>query len=150
MRKSAAWQRIFAAGKELFMKMLLKNPLAGGFGLVLIVSTLAVNANSQDTVADWNAIAEKSVKTAGHPPSVAALDFAIIQLAVYDAVQSVEHHHHPYHRSTHHQSGSAQAAAAKAGHDVLVGLFPSQKDSLDTTYTNYLVDNNNEFSLQKL
>ena len=123
------------------MKMLMKTALVNGVALVLLASSLVAHANAQDTIADWSAIAETAVKTAAHPPSVAALDFAIVHLAIYDAVQSVEHRHHPYHRSIHHTSGSVKAAAAKAGHDVLVGLFPSQSDSLDTTYTNYLAEN---------
>jgi len=142
MRESASLPAIaIASGKELPMNMLIKNTLIGGFALALIANSLVAIANAQDTVADWNAIAETAVKTASHAPPLAALDFAIVQLANYDAVQSVEHRHHPYHRSTHHWSGSAPAAAAKAGHDVLVGLFPLQSDSLDTTYTNYLVEN---------
>jgi len=102
------------------MKMLIKNTLVGGFALALLANSLVAIANAQDTIADWNAIAETAVRTAGHPPPVAALDFAIVHLAIYDAVQSVEHRHHPYHRSIHHASGSAKAAAAKAGHDVLL------------------------------
>jgi PAP2 superfamily len=141
MRESAALRRAFASEKELLMKMLIKNTLVDGFALALIANSFVAIANAQDTIADWNAIAETVVKTAGHAPPVAALDFAIVHLAIYDAVQSVEHGHHPYHAVTHHQSGSAKAAAAKAGHDILVGLFPSQSDSLDTNYTNYLAEN---------
>jgi hypothetical protein len=122
------------------MKMLIKNTFVW-FALALIANSLVAIATAQDTIADWNAIAETAVRTAGHAPPVAALDFAIVHLAIYDAVQSVEHRHHPYHTFTHHQGGSAKAAAAKAGHDILVGLFPSQSDSLDTTYTNYLTAN---------
>ena len=124
------------------MKVFMQKLLGCGFALVfLVVSVLITYAKAEDTIADWNAIAQTAVLTAGHPPPVAALDFAIVHLAIYDAVHSVEHHHHLYNSHLHFGRGSAKAAAAKAGHDVLIGLFPSQSSNLDTTYANYLTQN---------
>src|SRR5262244_343127 len=82
----------------------------------------------------WNAIAENAVRTAGHPPPVAALDFAIVHLAIYDAVESIDRRYEPYHTLVPGATGSLSAAAAKAGHDVLVGLFPAQGAALDAAY----------------
>ena len=110
--------------------------------LWLIVSNhLCPNANAEDPVADWNQIAETAVKAAGHAPPVAALDFAIVHLAIYDAVQSVDRRYHPYHRRAPCELARSSAAAAKAGHDVLVGLFPAQSATLDADYANFLAAN---------
>ena len=119
----------------------MKKILECGLALVVLASIFVTNANAEDPIASWNEIAEKAVKTAGHPPSVAALDFAIVHLAIYDAVQSMDHRHHPYHGPMHHANGSPNAAAAKAGHDVLVGLFPTQSATIDADYANFLAEN---------
>ena len=81
------------------------------------------------------------MKTAGHPPPVAALDFAIVHLAIYDAVESIDRHYEPYYTLVPGATGSLSAAAAKAGHDVLVGLFPTQSTTLDADYANFLAAN---------
>src|SRR5712691_2050462 len=112
---------------------------------VLVMTVLATvfvtNAKAEDPIADWNAISETAVKTAGHAPPVAALDFAIVHLAIYDAVESIDRRYEPYHVLVPGATGSLSAAAAKAGHDVLVGLFPAQFSALDTAYKNFLTAN---------
>ena len=57
------------------------------------------------------------MKTTGHPPPVAALDFAIVHLAIYDAVESIDRRYEPYYTLAPSATGSL--SAAKAGHDVL-------------------------------
>ena len=54
--------------------------------LVGFATVFVTNDKADDPIAAWNQIAEKAVKTAGHAPPVAALDFAIVHLAIYDAV----------------------------------------------------------------
>ena len=76
-------------------------------------------------------ISETAVKLAGHPPPVAALDFAIVHLAIYDAVESIDRRYEPYYTRVPGATGSPSAAAAKAGHDTLLGLFPAQRAALD-------------------
>ena len=119
----------------------MKKAIECGLALVLLASIFASKAKAEDTIAAWNEIAEKAVKTAGHPPPVAALDFSIIHLAIYNAVQAVDHRYHPYHGPARRASGSPSAAAAKAGHDVLVGLFPAQSATLDADYAKFLAEN---------
>src|SRR5688572_16074472 len=63
---------------------------------------------------------------------------AIVQAAVYDAVQAIDRRFEPYHVEIPGASGSPEVAAAKAAHDVLVYLFPAQAASLDTTFQQYL------------
>lgn len=119
----------------------MKKIIQSGIALVVLGSIFAATAKGQDPVADWNAIAEKAVKTAAAPPPVAALDFAIVQLAIYEAVESIDGRYEPYHAAVPGATGSMSAAAAKAGHDVLVGLFPNQSASLDAAYANFLSAN---------
>ena len=46
---------------------------------------------------DWNLIASNAiVVTAGQPPPVSALSFAMVQGAVYDAVNAIDRGHQPY------------------------------------------------------
>ncbi len=92
--------------------------------LAVLATASAMNAQAADPIAAWNAISETAVKTAGHPPPVAALDFAIVHLAIYDAVESIDRRYEPYYTLVPGATGSLSAAAAKAGHDMLVGLFP--------------------------
>lgn len=113
-----------------------------GFALTALAAVLAPRAASAaDPIAAWNQISEQAVRTAGHPPPVAALDFAIVHLAIYDAVESIDRNFEPYYKRVPHASGSPVAAAAKAGHDTLVGLFPTQSAALDADYEAYLATN---------
>ncbi|MEY2483726.1 MAG: hypothetical protein QOK24_2254 [Verrucomicrobiota bacterium] len=95
-----------------------------------------------DAVADWNAIAERSVVTAAHPPPVASLDFAIVHAAIYDGIMAIDGRYQPYYVQIPNASGSMDAACAKAGHDILVYLFPAQSGQLDADYNAYLAQHN--------
>ncbi|MGB7847750.1 MAG: hypothetical protein WBL63_19215, partial [Candidatus Acidiferrum sp.] len=119
------------------MKKIIQAVLA----LTVLTSIFVTNAKAQDPIAAWNAIAERAVKTAGHAPPIAALDFAIVHLAIYDAVESFNRRYEPYNAFVPKAAGSPSAAAAKAGHDMLVGLFPSQTLMLDAGYANFLATN---------
>lgn len=112
-----------------------------GLASTLLAAVLMTNARAEDPVAAWNQISENAVKAAGHPPPVAALDFAIVHLAIYDAVESIDRRYEPYYTLAPNASGSLSAAAAKAGHDVLVGLFPTQAPMLDQEYAAFLAAN---------
>jgi hypothetical protein len=117
-------------------KILLRGLAAAALAVILIT-----NAQALDPISAWNQITEKAVKAAGHPPPVAALDFAIVHLAIYDAVESIERRYEPYYTLVPGATGSSTAAAAKAGHDVLVGLFQTQSATLDADYANFLAAN---------
>jgi len=119
----------------------MKKIIGCGLALTVLATVLVPIAKAEDPIADWNLIAEKAVKTAGHAPPVAALDFAIVHLAIYDAVESIDRRYEPYHAFVPGATGLLSAAAAKAGHDVLVGLFPAQLATLDSAYANFLTAN---------
>ena len=59
------------------------------------------------------------------------LDFAVVHLAMHDAVQAFEHRYQPYCSAVGNASGSPVAAASQAAHDVLVALFPGQQAATD-------------------
>ena len=60
--------------------------LYGGIAVAILTTILISNAAAADPIADLNLIAETTIKTAGHPLPVTAVEYAIVQLAVYDAV----------------------------------------------------------------
>ena len=115
--------------------------LRWGLASTVLAITGVPNAQAADPVAAWNQISEHAVKLAGHPLPVAALDFAIVHLAIYDAVESIERRFEPYYTRVPGATGSLSAAAAKAGHDTLVGLFPGQMGALDQAYADFLAAN---------
>ena len=99
------------------------------------------DAARADAAVDWQAIAADTLcRTTPplRPGPHGFLDLAVVQAAVFDAVQSIGGKYKPYHVQTPGASGSKEAAAAKAAHDVLVNLYPTQAASLNTTYKEYL------------
>ena len=111
--------------------------------LALVASPRVARA---DAVTDWNAIASNSiVVTASQPPQVSALSFAMVQGAVYDAVNAIDRGHQPYLiQPSSRPTDSKEAAAATAAFRVLVGfpdlpgLFPSQLPTLQPQYDAYI------------
>jgi hypothetical protein len=84
-----------------------------------------------DAATAWHNIAVQALVAASpaRPNPIPFLDLAVVQVAV---------HVTPYHvKFPSGASGSPEAAAAKAAHDVLVAILPSQTASLDWTYHNY-------------
>jgi hypothetical protein len=86
-------------------------------------------------VVEWNNNAQTAIiTTAGQGPTVAYLHLAMVQGAVYDAVNAIKGGYEPYlgAPATADRDDSAPAAVATAAHDVLVALFPGQQATLDT------------------
>jgi hypothetical protein len=109
---------------------------------VVVVTLVATVSGRADTVTDWNRIAVQEVITAGtaRPGPSGALDLAMVQLAVYDAVQAIVGEYQPYHCVIPGASGSPDSAAAKAARDVLVSRFPSRAVAIEAIYQQYLLD----------
>ena len=96
-------------------------------------AAVAVGAESPAVVLEWSVNASTAIVNVGRqPPHLAILSFAMVQGAVYDAVNAIDGGHQPY-LGAPITSGfeSKAAAAAAAGHDVLVSLFPAQGATLD-------------------
>ena len=97
----------------------------------------AAGSASGDAVVDWNEIAQSAI-VVGRPGPIGAIDSALVQVAVHDAVQAIDRRFEPYHAELKGAKGSRSAAAAAAAHAVLVGIYPAQAPALDATYFNYL------------
>ena len=88
---------------------------------------LTVSAPARaDTVTDWNAIATTAiVTTAAQSPQASTLSFAMVQGAVYDAVNAIDRGHRPYLVAPPaKRSDSKEAAAADRGVPRARGAVP--------------------------
>src|SRR5256885_5129734 len=96
----------------------------------MIFSSLATSsratASSQDVVLEWNQIAVTTMLTPPGPasPFGQARFAAIVQLAVFEAVNAITHHYQPYLGTITAPAGaSADAAAVAAAYTVLRNYF---------------------------
>jgi membrane-associated phospholipid phosphatase len=86
---------------------------------------------SGDMVLRWNEALLAAMRTAGQG-LVSTRSAAIVQTAVYEAVNAIDGSYIPYLVNIPAPPwASEEAAAAEAAHDALVGLFPAQKPVLD-------------------
>jgi hypothetical protein len=92
-------------------------------------------------VSDWNAIASQVISAGARPGPSSLLDFTMMHIAIYDAVQSIDRRFEPYCVLVPGASGSRVAAAAAAARGVLANRFPAQAASIGTTYSSYLATN---------
>jgi hypothetical protein len=94
-----------------------------------------------DAVTDWNAITVDAINTGRPGPGpIGVVDVALVQIAVHDAVQAIDRRFEPYLVEVAGARGRRSAAVAAAAHDMLVGMFPAQADTLDATYFTYLAN----------
>ena len=86
-----------------------------------------------DQVLVWNQHAyDELILIAGQAPPVSAIHLAIVHGAIYDAVNAIDGGFEPYLASPPAQPWySEDAAAAAAGHEVLVWLLPGRMTQLD-------------------
>ncbi len=101
-------------------------------------SVTSVNA---DAVTDWNAIASDTLllDTTIQNPGMASRNMAMVNLAMYDAVNGVNPTHQQfYSHSAAPSNASASAAAIQAAYRVLSLSYPGQSSFLDTQRTNAL------------
>ena len=83
----------------------------------------------------WTAIATSQITTGGARHSRAG---AMVQVAVHDALNAIEHRYEPYAIAADAPGASADAAVASAAYHVLVGMFPYEATTLDPLYANAL------------
>ena len=108
-------------------------------GLVMALAMSSVVR--ADAVTDWNAIAIQTIAgVPTHPGATSFLDSAMVQAAVYDAVESITGRFRPYAVHVPGASGSTAAAVAAAAHHMLVKRFPSLTTSLDATFHTYMTN----------
>jgi PAP2 superfamily/RTX calcium-binding nonapeptide repeat (4 copies) len=85
-----------------------------------------------DMVLQWNDIALDAIRTIPTPPPRAARALAIVQAAVYDAVNAIDRTHQVYAVDVLASPlASREAAVAAAAHTSLVSLFPARQAVFD-------------------
>jgi hypothetical protein len=101
----------------------------------------------RDAVLDWNAVLLAANRqdhsgTFGPAeqggPTRTSRAFAIVHIAMYDAVNSIYRTHEPYTGFISTKDPSVDAAVAQAAHDTLVALYPAQTAVFDAALANYL------------
>lgn len=102
-----------------------------GAGMLLSVLT-SVSLTAADVIIDWN---EKAV-TAGYAarvtPNVSARQIAMVHIAMFEALNSIEPRYTPYRgRLAAEPNASRDAAAAVAAHHILTRAYPEQAKDLD-------------------
>src|SRR5580692_1833812 len=111
------------------------------FGVCMLMATLLFGAAvaKADAVLDWNLIAVNTAIANGQSPFAQARYAAIVQLAVFEAVNSITRDYQPYLGSIVAPHGaSADAAAIEAAYRVLNTYFPSSASTLGTARANSL------------
>jgi hypothetical protein len=90
-----------------------------------------------DVVLDWNAIAVNTAVTNKQNPFAQARYAAIVQLAVFETVNSITHKYQPYLGTiTAPLGASPDAAAIEAAYQVLGTYFPASQPTLYADWTN--------------
>jgi PAP2 superfamily len=110
------------------------------FGFCMLMATLLFGPAiaKADPVLDWNVIAVDAAVANGQNPFAQARYAAIVQLAVFEAVNAVTGDYRPYIGGIDAPRGaSADAAAIQAAYRVLITYFPSNT-SLDAERANSL------------
>jgi len=114
---------------NLHIKQIVILPVLMALVLIALASPAVTRA---DAVTDWNAIASTTiVVNAGQPPPVSVLSFAMVQGAVYDAVNAIDRGHQPYlvQPSANPSDSKAAAASTAAFRGARVALPGSAPDA---------------------
>jgi len=100
---------------------------------------LQAAVENADAVLDWNAIAVNTAIANGQNPFAQARYAAIVQLAVFEAVNAINGDYQPYLGTiTAPPGASAEAAAIEAAYDVLITYFPASAATLNAALSNSL------------
>src|SRR5262249_8642716 len=90
---------------------------------------------SGDVVLDWNATLLQAVRVNGTPPPLAARDMAMVHVAIFDAVDTIEPAYAsfpvPGLAAVPAPGASAEVAAVAAADRVLDSVFPTQAATFD-------------------
>ncbi len=97
----------------------------------MLLSALASTSRA-DVIMDWNARADSIATDKRLLPPVHGRVLAIMHVAMFEAVNAIERRYVPYRLNlVADRKTSGEVAAAVAGRDVLVDLYPDQKSGLD-------------------
>jgi hypothetical protein len=103
-----------------------------------LIGTLLVglaSAASADVITEWNEKAVDAGYTAGQGPPAHGRNIAMVHLAMFEALNSIEPRYRPYRARLPAEPGASRdAAAAAAAHYLLVRLYPAQAKELDIAF----------------
>ena len=116
-----------------------------GFRAVAVISlalALCGVAAAQNAVIDWNAIAvtaalngDQAISPGSNTSGGTSLYLAYTHLAIYDAVNAIDHRFQPYGAEIPAPAGaSIDAAIISAAYNTLISYFPGQYDALTMQY----------------
>ncbi len=103
---------------------------------MLIPRGAEAERSNGDVIVEWNQLLQTNITglPVGQPRS-----YAMLHVAMADAVIAVRGRYQPFHAHVRAPGdASAEAAAAQAGHDVLVALFPAAQPAADAALANRL------------
>jgi membrane-associated phospholipid phosphatase len=103
--------------------------VAAGIACAAFIPSSSSRANM---VTDWNETAEVVIRASTPSPPIQIRALAIVNAAIYDAVNGIARSYQPYFVTDAAPPGARQeAAAAQAGFTALLGLFPGQASLLE-------------------
>lgn len=99
--------------------------------VVLILFSLGSTANANE-VSKWTELLLQAIRVNKTPPPVAARNLAIIQVGMFDAINSIIPKYNPYLIQVHSTHKLvADVAAAKSARDLMVKMFPANSNIWD-------------------
>src|SRR5262245_26704319 len=115
--------RTFLRTGRRFMKRWLIS-IVGGAGACIAALTMPAQA---DVISDWNATAEaiQLEQEIGGPPSARTL--AILHVAMFEAVNAVDHRYTPYRLNLTAEPGASAEAAAAVENPYLSAINPGPR-----------------------
>src|SRR5262245_58478563 len=110
-----------------------------GIPLTILPVALAVSLSAAparaDLITDWNVTANEVMTTENTGNNPRARSLAMVHVAMSDAVNSVQNRYtRVVARMDLAPGASAEAAANAAARQILLGLYPKQKEKIDSAY----------------
>ena len=103
--------------------------------LLLAAIILFPSVCTADVVLDWNEVTLARIVAAKQGPPDGARTMAMVHVAMFEAINAVEHRYQPYAYKGRAPAGtSAEAAGAAAASSVLLKLFPDQAQPVEAAY----------------
>jgi len=114
--------------------------LTPGFVTAAIAATMTASL-SADVVTDWNTATLNAIRGAATNPPMATRHLAMVQCAVFDAINGIEQVYRPYAMIDQAPAGaSPEAAAAVAAHHVLSQIYPAYAEEFDALLATSLAE----------
>lgn len=101
--------------------------------IVSVLVGLSVTAHA-DVITDWNDKVVAAGVQARQAPFVHTRSVAIVHVAMFDAVNSIDRRYTPYRVQVSSTAGTSREAAAAAAHFALVRLYPDQVKDFESFY----------------